>query len=195
VWDMRVSIADMISDVPRGAFLSSGIDSSNIVARLNRMENISTYSVGCAGGKYDELPHARKTAAFLGTRHHEIRISANELWDCLPTIIWHQDEPVADPAAAALYFVARLAAEEVKVVLSGEGADEVFGGYDIYCEPKAVAPVQHLPQPLKRLLNIAAGKLPENTKGKNYLRRATTPLELRYFGNAFIFTESEKRGF
>jgi asparagine synthase (glutamine-hydrolysing) len=184
----------MVSDVPRGAFLSSGIDSSNIVALLNRMENVSTYTVGCAGGKHDELPQARKTAAFLGTRHREIRISANELWDCLPKIVWHQDEPVADPAAAALYFVARLAAEEVKVVLSGEGADEVFGGYDIYCEPKAVSPVQHLPQPLKQLLNIAAGKLPENTKGKNYLRRATTPLELRYFGNAFIFTESEKEG-
>lgn len=183
----------MTSDVPRGAFLSSGIDSSTIVALLNRFEDVSTYSVGCAGGKYDELPPARETAAFLGTRHEERRISAGEYWEQLPKITWYQDEPVADPAAVALYFAARLAAGEVKVVLSGEGADEVFGGYDIYREPAAVAPLQRLPGPLKQLLRSASRILPEGLKGKNYLRRATTSLEQRYFGNAFIFTEDEKR--
>lgn len=182
----------MISDVPRGAFLSSGIDSSIIVALLNRIEDVNTYSVGCEGGKYDERPAARKTAAFLGTKHREVSVSAREFWDNLPRIAWCQDEPVADPAAIALYFVARLAAEDVKVVLSGEGADEVFGGYDIYREPAAVAPVQHLPVPLKKLLHGASERLPAGVKGKNYLRRATTPLEERYFGNAFIFTEAEK---
>jgi asparagine synthase (glutamine-hydrolysing) len=183
----------MISDVPRGAFLSSGIDSSNIVALLNRIEDVNTYSVGCEGGKYDELPQARETAAFLGTRHKEVRVSAAEFWDNLPEILWYQDEPVADPAAVALYFVARMASEEVKVVLSGEGADEVFGGYDIYREPAAVAPLQSLPGPLKQLLRSASRTLPDGFKGKNYLRRATTPLEQRYFGNAFIFTEHEKK--
>ncbi len=182
----------MISDVPRGAFLSSGIDSSNIVALLNRIEEVSTYSVGCEGGKYDELPQARETAAFLGTRHKEVRISALEFWDHLPKILWFQDEPVADPAAVALYFVAKLAAEEVKVVLSGEGADEVFGGYEIYREPNAVAPIQRLPGPLKQLLRCVSKTLPDGFKGKNYLRRATTPLEQRYFGNAHLFTEGEK---
>jgi len=126
----------MISDVPRGAFLSSGIDSSNIVALLNRIEIVNTYSVGCEGGKYDELPQARRTAAFLGTRHKEIKVGPKDFWDNLPMITWFQDEPVADPAAIALYFVAKLAASDVKVVLSGEGADEVFGGYDIYREPR-----------------------------------------------------------
>jgi len=182
----------MISDVPRGAFLSSGIDSSNIVALLNRLEDVSTYSVGCEGGKYDELPQARKTAAFLGTKHKEVRIGAGEYWDNLAKITWYQDEPVADPSAVALFFVARLAAAEVKVVLSGEGADEVFGGYDIYREPAAVAPLQGLPGPLKQLLGRASRKLPEGFKGKNYLRRGTTLLEQRYFGNALIFSEEEK---
>lgn len=183
----------MISDVPRGAFLSSGIDSSNIVALLNRLETVNTYSVGCAGGRYDELPEARETAAFLGTRHREVRVGAQEFWANLPRIVWCQDEPVADPAAIALYFVARLAAEDVKVVLSGEGADEVFGGYEIYREPAAVAPMQVLPGPLKSWLHSASGRVPAGIRGKNYLRRATTPLERRYFGNALIFTEPEKR--
>ncbi|MEW5783930.1 MAG: asparagine synthase (glutamine-hydrolyzing) [Bacillota bacterium] len=183
----------MISDVPRGAFLSSGIDSSNIVAMLNRLEDVHTYSVGCVGGKYDELPAARETARFLGTRHREISVEAGEFWNELPRILWCQDEPVADPAAVALYFVARLAAEDVKVVLSGEGADEVFGGYEIYREPAAVAPVQFLPGPLQQLLRGGAARLPAGVRGRNYLKRATTPLEQRYFGNAFIFSEPEKK--
>ena len=182
----------MISDVPRGAFLSSGIDSSNIVALLNLVEEVRTYSVGCEGGIYDELPPARETAAFLGTRHRDVRISAAEFWDTLPGILWFQDEPVADPAAVALYFVARLASNDVKVVLSGEGADEVFGGYNIYREPAAVAPVQHLPAPLKGILCGVSSRLPDGYRGKSYLRRATTPLEQRYFGNAHIFSEHEK---
>lgn len=182
----------MLSDVPRGAFLSSGIDSSNIVALLSQYEDVRTYSVGCEGGKYDELPQAGETAAFLGTTHREVRVGAREFWDQLPRIIWHQDEPVADPAAIALYFVARLAAEEVRVVLSGEGADEIFGGYDIYREPAAVAPVQMLPEPLKNALSRMSQRLPDSIRGKNYINRATTPLEQRYYGNARIFTEAEK---
>ncbi len=184
----------MISDVPRGAFLSSGIDSSNIVALLNRLEDVNTYSVGCEDGKYDELPGARETAAFLGTRHREVRIKADEFWNNLPRILWCQEEPTADPAAIALYFVARLAAEDVKVVLSGEGADEVFGGYEIYREPSAVAPIQALPKPFQSLLRSTAGKLPPGMKGKSYLQRATTALEQRYYGNAYIFNESDKKG-
>lgn len=175
-----------------GAFLSSGVDSSNIVALLSRLGNVRSYSVGCAGGRYNELTPARETARFLGTSHHEVEISAAEFWRELPRALWHQDEPVADPAAIALYFAAGLAAGEVKTVLSGEGADEVFGGYEIYREPAAVAPLQCLPRPLKTVLRQASAKLPEGVKGKNYLWRATTPLEKRYYGNAFIFSEIEK---
>lgn len=176
-----------------GAFLSSGIDSSNIAALLCRTGDIKSFSVDCAGSRYDELTPARNTAQLLGTQHFEKAISAAEFWDILPHALWHQDEPVADPAAIALYFAAALAAQQVKTVLSGEGADEVFGGYEIYREPAAVAPVQLLPLPAKTLLHRAAKKLPGGMKGKNYLRRATTPLEKRYYGNAFIFSETGKK--
>jgi len=182
----------LASDEPRGSFLSSGIDSSNLVALLARQEEVNTYAVGCAGGQYDELPAARETARFLGTRHRELTVDAAGYWSALPRILWHQEEPVADPAAVALYFAAGLAAAEVKLVLSGEGADELFGGYEIYREPRAVAPVQRLPEPVRKLLRAAGERLPDHVRGKNYLRRATTPLEKRYFGNACIFNEAEK---
>lgn len=175
-----------------GAFLSSGVDSSNIAALLGTLGHVRSYSVDCAGGKYDELTPARATAGFLGTQHREKKISAAEFWEALPRALWHQDEPVADPAAIALYFAAGLAATEVKAVLSGEGADEVFGGYEIYREPAALAPLQLLPPFAKNALARAAGKLPDGMKGKNYIRRATTPLERRYYGNALIFSENEK---
>src|SRR5690606_16746431 len=113
-------------DVPRGAFLSSGIDSSSIAALMRRREEVNTYSVGCAGGRHDELAPARETASLLGTRHREKLITPEEFWSELPRILRCLGEPVADPAAIALFFAARLAAEEVKVILSGEGADEAF---------------------------------------------------------------------
>lgn len=182
----------MVSDVPRGCFLSSGVDSSTVVALFNRIEPVHTYSVGCAGGKYDELPQARETARLLGTRHREVTVDAAEFWENLPRILWSQDEPVADPAAIALYFVARLAATDLKVVLSGEGADEAFGGYDIYREPAAVAPLQRLPGPARTALASLYPRLPHGFRGRNYLRRGTTPLERRYFGNACIYAEEEK---
>ncbi len=180
------------SDVERGAFLSSGVDSSCVVALLRRMEEVKTYSVGCAGGKYNELPQAAQTASFLDTQHRDTKVSSSLFWEKLPEIIWYQDEPVADPAAAALYFVAGLAAKDVKVVLSGEGADEVFGGYSIYREPLSLMPFTQLPFLLKEPIKRLGKKLPKGFKGKSYIYRATTPLEKRYFGNAFIFNEEEK---
>lgn len=176
-----------------GALLSSGVDSANLAALLSRRGQAQTFSVDCAGGRYDELTPARETARFLGTLHREAEIGAPEYWEALPRALRQMDEPLADPAAIALYLAAGLAAEEVKTVLSGEGADEVFGGYEIYRVPAAVAPLQWLPRPFKAALHRAATRLPEGMKGKNYLRRATTPLERRYYGNAFIFTETEKR--
>ncbi len=180
------------SDVPRGAFLSSGVDSAIIAALVREIEPVSTFSVGYAESEYSELEEARATAAYLGTEHHEYIIGPEEFLQHLPALIWHFDEPVADPAAISLYFVARMASQKVTVTLSGEGADEVFGGYGIYREPAALSPVQHLPAPIRHYLFQAGQLLPAGVPGKSYLYRARRPLEDRFLGNAFIFTPREK---
>jgi asparagine synthase (glutamine-hydrolysing) len=110
----------------------------------------------------------------------------------LPKIIWHLDDPVADPALVPLYFVAKKAAEHVTVVLSGEGADEFFGGYTIYREPLSLAGVAGLPDPLQKGLRAVSKVIPQGVKGKSFLERGTTPIEERYYGNARMFTEEEK---
>jgi asparagine synthase (glutamine-hydrolysing) len=115
------------------------------------------------------------------------------MMDTLPKIVWHLDDPVADPALVPLYFVAKKAAEHVTVVLSGEGADEFFGGYTIYREPMSLAGVQSLPDPLQRGLRRVAQVIPQGVKGKSFLERGTTPIEERYYGNARMFTEAEKQ--
>jgi asparagine synthase (glutamine-hydrolysing) len=178
------------SDVPWGAFLSGGIDSTVIVALLRELGQVSTFSVGYADTAYSELSEAAETARHLETEHEEYLISPEEFWRHLPRLVWHLDDPVADPAAISLYFVARLARRKITVTLSGEGADEVFGGYAIYREPYSLRPLSWLPRPVT---GAAARLLPGFVPGKNYLRRAATPLEERYFGNACIFGEEEKK--
>jgi len=178
------------ADVPWGAFLSGGIDSTVIVALLRELGPVSTFSVGYEDEGYSELTEAAESARFLETDHHQYLIPPGEFWEHLPRLVWHFDEPVADPAAIALYFVARMAKQKITVTLSGEGADEVFGGYGIYREPMSLRPFSRLPKPL---LKVAHRLMPSFLPGKNYLRRAKTPLEERYFGNALIFSEAEKR--
>lgn len=178
------------SDVPWGAFLSGGIDSTVIVALLREAGPVSTFSVGYEEAGYSELDEAARTAEYLETDHESYVIGPEEFWRLLPKLVWYFDDPVADPAAISLYFVARLARKKITVTLSGEGADEVFGGYAIYREPYALRPASWLPRPL---LQAASGVMPSFFPGKNYLRRAGTPLEERYFGNAFIFNEAEKK--
>lgn len=177
------------ADVPWGAFLSGGIDSTVIVGLLRELGPVNTFSVGYEDEGYSELSEAAETARYLETNHEEYVIRPEEYWHNLPKLIWHFDDPVADPAAISLYFVARLARKKITVTLSGEGADEVFGGYGIYKEPGDLEPWSRLPRPLLRAVHTAwPGFLP----GKNFLRRAATPIEERYFGNALIFTEAEK---
>lgn len=181
----------MQSDVQRGCFLSSGIDSTAIAAFMRRKEPIRTFSVGFEGPN-NETVISRETAAALGTEHYERIITEESYFASLPKAVWHQDEPVADPSAIALYHVARLAREHVTVVLSGEGADELFGGYRIYREPLALRPISWLPGPLRRLVRLFAAKLPPSVPGRNYMLRGTTPLERRFLGNARIFSEEAK---
>jgi len=119
-------------------------------------------------------------------------IGPADMMEALPRIVWHLDDPVADPALVPLYFVARKAAEHVTVVLSGEGADEFFGGYTIYREPLSLAGVQSLPDQVQRGLRAVSRAIPQGVRGKSFLERGTTPIEARYYGNARMFTEEEK---
>ncbi len=181
------------SALPLGAFLSGGIDSSVIVALLREHGPVSTFSVGYEDPGYSELSEAAETARYLETDHEEYLIDPQEFWDHLPRLVWHFDDPVADPAAISLYFVARMARKKVAVTLSGEGADEVFGGYGIYHEPKSLAPLTWLPSPLLEMIGRGAHRIPGGIPGRNYLMRAATPLRERFLGNARIFSEEDKK--
>jgi asparagine synthase (glutamine-hydrolysing) len=183
----------MRSDVPVGAFLSSGIDSTAVVA-LSREFNpdILTFTVGYDVPGYSEIEVAQDSARHLEVTTIPTKIGPAEMMEALPKIVWHLDDPVADPALVPLYFVAKKAAEHVTVVLSGEGADEFFGGYTIYREPLSLARVHSLPMTLQRGLRAVSKAIPEGVKGKSFLERGTTPIEARYYGNARMFTEEDK---
>lgn len=182
----------MRSDVPVGAFLSGGIDSTIIVSLAHQLlPSIKTFTVGFENEAYSEVSIAEKTAESLGTIHHTYLIKPEEFINELPRIIWHMDDPIADPAAVPLYFVAREASKQVTVVLSGEGADELFAGYNIYNEPKDLSVWSHIPHWIKKLLLASSKNLPEGVKGKSFIYRGCTNLENRYIGNAHIFKEHE----
>ena len=124
----------LMSDVPLGVFLSGGVDSSAIAALMARMVSgpVSTFAVGYREGAYSELGYARKVAGWIGTNHHEVVVERDDFFNALPELVWHEDEPIAWPSSVSLYFVSRLASQRVKVVLTGEGSDELFAGYARY---------------------------------------------------------------
>lgn len=176
----------MQSDVPIGSFLSSGIDSTAITALMRKHGKLKTFSVGFEGSQ-NECDTARITAQILETDHHEQIITEETYFNAVDKVIWHQDDPVADPSAVPLYIVSGLASEHVKVVLSGEGADEIFGGYRIYQEPQALRYFQWISPYLKTKALAFTSHVP-SFYGKNFLVRGLTPLENRFIGNAKIFT-------
>lgn len=183
--------AHMVSDVPVGAFLSGGIDSAAIVALMskNTDKQVSTFTIGF--DKVSEMKEAKVMADFIKTNHHEILLNSDEYLKELPKIVWHFDEPVADPSAVALYFLAKEARKHVKVVLSGEGADELFGGYNIYREPYALSKINIIPKFIRESVINRLAHASFNFYGKNYLRRTLTKIEDRYIGNAYIFKQRE----
>jgi asparagine synthase (glutamine-hydrolysing) len=124
----------LMSDVPLGMFLSGGVDSSAIAALMRRLTDtpVKTFSVGYAEEQFSELSYAAQVARSIGTDHHEVKVAIGDFFDQLPRLVWQEDEPIAWPSSVSLYFVARLAADRVKVVLTGEGSDEIFGGYERY---------------------------------------------------------------
>lgn len=184
----------MRSDVPVGSFLSGGIDSTLIVSIAKEFNpNIKTFSVGFARDGFSEVDVAKETADKLKVENISYTITPEEYVENLPKIMWHMDDPLADPACVPLYFVAREARKHVKVALSGEGSDELFGGYNIYREPESLKIFNAIPRPIKGLLANVAKALPEGMKGKSFLERGITPLRERYIGNAKMFEENEKR--
>ncbi|MEH6954691.1 asparagine synthase (glutamine-hydrolyzing) [Neobacillus drentensis] len=184
----------MRSDVPVGSFLSGGIDSS-IIASIAKEYHpaIKTFSVGFEHNGFSEIDVAKETAEKLGVENISYVISPQEYMNEIPKIMWHMDDPLADPACVPLYFVAREARKHVTVVLSGEGADELFGGYNIYHEPQSLEVFNKIPRAGKVLLKGIAGMMPEGMRGKSFIERGVTPMEERYIGNAKMFTEIEKR--
>ncbi len=184
--------AHMRADVTVGSFLSGGIDSTAIAALAKRYNpDLMTFTTGFDRQGYSEIDVAAESAAAIGVRHVIRKVSEEELTQSLPLIVWYLDEPVADPALVPLYFVANEARKHVKVVLSGEGADELFGGYNIYREPASLAPITALPDPLRRGLAAVGRALPHGFRGKDMLRRGAVDLEQRYYGNARIFREEQ----
>jgi asparagine synthase (glutamine-hydrolysing) len=185
--------AHLAADVSVGAFLSSGIDSTAVVAFAREHNpDLTVFSAGFDIPGYSEIEHAEQTANYFGVRLVPTVVTAQDVIRELPRIIWHLDDPVADPSLVPLFFLARTASQHVKVVLSGEGADELFAGYRIYREPAALAAVQHLPRSVQNGLHRLSAMMPEGVRGKSYLNRATTPIEARYYGNARIFGDKDK---
>lgn len=181
--------AHRISDVEVGCFLSSGVDSSFVASYFGGQK---AFTVGFDnGGHYNESTYAAELAKEVGINHHVHLISEEEYWDALPKVQYYLDQPLADPSCIALYFVSKLAAEHVKVVLSGEGADELFGGYRIYHEPFSLRKYQKLPRFLRKAAAGLVSLLPD-IKGKSFIIRGSKTLEERFIGNANMFSKKEK---
>ncbi|MBO0874033.1 MAG: asparagine synthase (glutamine-hydrolyzing), partial [Pseudonocardia sp.] len=190
---MRDSVGKhMRADVTVGSFLSGGIDSTAIAALAKEHNpNLITFTSGFDREGYSEVDVAAESAAAIGARHIIRTVKPDEMMEELPLIIWYLDDPVADPALVPLWFVAREARQHVKVVLSGEGADELFGGYTIYREPLSLAPFEKVPGGVRRAVGRLSTRIPDGVRGKDMLRRGALRLEDRYYGNARIFRDGE----
>ena len=181
--------AHKISDVEVGSFLSSGVDSS-FVATASKVDK--TFTVGWDNKNYSEIDYAKELSEMINVKNISKKISKKEYFDNFSNIQYLMDEPLADPSAIALYFVANIASQNVKVALSGEGADEIFGGYNIYHEPYSVSWYYKLPYKLRRFLGILVYPV-RHHRGFNFIYRRSHKLEERYVGNAFMFEPEETK--
>ena len=181
--------AHKISDVEVGSFLSSGVDSS-LIATLAKVDK--TFTVGYEEKKYSEIDYAEDLSKKIGVENISKKISKEEYFTKFANIQYYMDEPLADASAIALYFVANLASQHVKVALSGEGSDEIFGGYNIYHEPYSVSWYYKIPYFIRRFIGICVYPV-RHHRGFNFLYRRSHKLEDRYVGNAFIFEPVETK--
>jgi asparagine synthase (glutamine-hydrolysing) len=185
----------MISDVPLGAFLSGGIDSSLVVGLMSEVSGarVKTFSIGFDEPAFDELEHARRVADHFGTDHHEFVVKPDGV-GILDRLVSHFDEPFADSSAIPTWYVSEMARRHVTVVLSGDGGDELFGGYDRYLpHPRVVAFDRYSPGALRRVAAIASARLPDGARGKNFLRHVSRSERGRYLDSIQFFGPAEKR--
>ena len=181
--------AHKIADVEVGSFLSSGVDSSYVAAIADVDK---TFTVGFGKDeKYNEIGWAKNFSKAIGKENTSKVITPEEYWNSLSMIQYHMDEPLADPSAVALYFVCNIASDKLKVVLSGEGADEIFGGYNVYSDPDGTL-YDKLPRVLKRGIGTVASKLPAK-RGVNFFVRKGKDVEERFIGNAYMFTPEQRK--
>lgn len=181
--------AHKIADVEVGSFLSSGVDSSYVAAVADVDK---TFTVGFGNDeKYNEIGWAKEFSKAIQKENYSKVITPKEYWEYFPKIQYHMDEPLADPSAVALYFVCNLASKQLKVVLSGEGADEIFGGYNVYSDPDGTL-YDKFPMYLKRTIGKIASMLPAK-RGINFFIRKGKTVEERFIGNAYIFSPSDRK--
>lgn len=185
----------MVSDVPLGAFLSGGVDSSAVVGMMARSSSrpVKTFSIGFDEPEFDELEHARAVARHFGTEHHEFVVRPDGL-SILGDLVSHFDEPFADSSAIPTWYVSEMARRHVTVVLSGDGGDELFGGYDRYLAHPRVSAFDRLGVPgLRKAAAIVWPRLPHGTRGKNFLRHVSRDAGGRYLDSIAFFQADERR--
>lgn len=179
--------AHQIADVPVGSFLSGGVDSSYIAA-CQKPEH--TFSVGFGQDKFNETNYAAELSEMLGINNERKLLNADECFEAFPDIQYHMDQPQSNPSCVPLWFLAKLAREKVTVVLSGEGADEIFAGYELYADTPAMEKFKKLPKGLRKALGNLAYKMPD-FKGRNFLLKCSGEPEKWFVGQANVFPEKE----
>jgi asparagine synthase (glutamine-hydrolysing) len=184
-------LAHKISDVEVGCFLSAGIDSSIVAYELSKLSKVKTFTVGFDDKRYSEDVSAKELADEIGVDNELKIVSADDYFNNIGKVQYYLDEPLANPSANLLYFLSGLTSKQVKVVLSGEGADEMFGGYNVYKEPLSLKGYQSIPMFIRKGLSAIASLLPDFT-GKNFIIRGSKDVEDRYLGNSNIFNEDER---
>lgn len=189
---LRESVAaHAIADVDVGCFLSAGVDSSLVAREAARIMEARTFTIGWGEGRFSELEAAATFARATGLPNEGCILGAEQFFASVPAVQYAMDEPLPNPSAVPLYHLCAMAAESVKVVLSGEGADELFGGYPYYQECLAFAPYMTVPAPARRALAAAARRLPEGTHGRRFLMRGAHPLPERYIRLEYNFPWAE----